>query len=107
MKMDWEGDVYINIFLALALVGGELSVSRPCRFNSGERASGTHFIGWMDPKTGLNDIGNLTLSGLEIRPLGRPARSQSLYRMRYRCLVEKRRLSCLASNLTPVFQPLA
>jgi hypothetical protein len=25
----------------------------------------------------------LTLPGLELRPLGRPARSQSLYRLRY------------------------
>jgi hypothetical protein len=38
------------------------------------------------PKAGLDDVGKrkfLTLPGLELRPLGRPARSQSLYRLRY------------------------
>jgi hypothetical protein len=52
---------------------------------SGERAPGTHWIGgWVDPKIGLDEIENwkfLTLPGLEFRPLGRPARSQSLYRV--------------------------
>jgi hypothetical protein len=36
-------------------------------------------------KAGLNDLEKrkfLTLPGLELRPLGRPARSQSLYRLR-------------------------
>jgi hypothetical protein len=40
----------------------------------------------VDPKAGLDDVENrklLTLPGLEVRPLGRPARSQSLYRPRY------------------------
>jgi hypothetical protein len=38
------------------------------------------------PRTGLNDMEKrkfLTLPGLELRPLVRPARSQSLYRLRY------------------------
>jgi hypothetical protein len=38
------------------------------------------------PRTGLADVEKrkfLTLLGLELRPLGRPARSQSLYRLRY------------------------
>jgi hypothetical protein len=37
------------------------------------------------PRGGLEDVEKrkfLTLSGLELRPLGRPARSQSLYRLR-------------------------
>jgi hypothetical protein len=40
----------------------------------------------MGPRASLDDIDNrkfLTLSRLELRPLGRPARSQSLYRLRY------------------------
>jgi hypothetical protein len=38
------------------------------------------------PRVGLDDVENrkfLTLQGLELRPLGRPARSQSLYLLRY------------------------
>jgi hypothetical protein len=52
-----------------------------------ERAPGTHCIGgWMDHRGGPDDVEKkkfLTLSGFEIRPLGRPARSQLLYRLRY------------------------
>jgi hypothetical protein len=38
------------------------------------------------PRTGLDDVDKriiLPLPGHELRPLGRPARSQSLYRLRY------------------------
>jgi hypothetical protein len=38
------------------------------------------------PRTDLDDVDKrefLTLSGLELRPLDRPARSQSLYRLSY------------------------
>jgi hypothetical protein len=52
-----------------------------------ERAPGTHWIGgWVDPRDGLDDVEKrkfLTIPGLELLPLGRPARSQSLYRLRY------------------------
>jgi hypothetical protein len=40
----------------------------------------------VNPRTGLDDVEKrkfLTLPGLKLRPLGRPARSQSLYRQRY------------------------
>jgi hypothetical protein len=40
----------------------------------------------VDPRAGLDDEKKrkfLTLLGLELRPVGRPARSQSLYRLRY------------------------
>jgi hypothetical protein len=40
----------------------------------------------MDPKAGVDDLEKrifLTLPGLEVRPLSRPGRSQSLYRLRY------------------------
>jgi hypothetical protein len=74
--------VYINIFEASALAGGEWSASRPGRYTPGERSPDTHWIGgWVDPRTGLDDEKKrkfLTLPGLE-----RPARNQSRYRLRY------------------------
>jgi hypothetical protein len=79
MKTYGGVDVEIHIFLTSALAGGEWSASRPCRFNPGESATGTHWIGgWVDPIVGLDDVKKrkfLTLPGLELRPLGRPARS--------------------------------
>jgi hypothetical protein len=73
--------------LTLALAGGEWSASRPGLFTPGESVPGTHWKGdWVDPRAGLDDVKKrkfLTLQGLELRPLGRPARSQSLYRLRY------------------------
>jgi hypothetical protein len=67
-------DVWIHIFLISTLVGVvEWSTSRSGRFTPGERAPGTHWIGgWVDLRAGLDDF--LTLPGLELRPLGRPAR---------------------------------
>jgi hypothetical protein len=66
-------------------VGGERSVSRPCRFTPSERASGTHWIGgWVSPGGGLDDVENrefLILPGLELWPLSRPVHSQSLSRL--------------------------
>jgi hypothetical protein len=59
----------------------------PCRFTPGVKASGTHYIGgWVDPRACLDEVEKryfLTLPGLELRPLGRAARSQSLYRLSY------------------------
>jgi hypothetical protein len=80
-------DVYIQSFFISALIGGGWSASRLCRFTPGERAPGTHWIGgWVSPRDGLDTVERrkfLTLPGLELRPLGRPTRSQSLYRLRY------------------------
>jgi hypothetical protein len=59
----------------------EWSALRPCRFTSSERT-----YCWVDLRVGLDDVEKkkfLTLTGLEFRPLGRPVRSQSLYRLRY------------------------
>jgi hypothetical protein len=65
------------------------SASRLGPLYPGERAPGIHWIGgWMGPGAGLDDVEKrkfLTLPGLELRPLGLPARSQSLYRLRYPC----------------------
>jgi hypothetical protein len=87
MKAYGEVDVQMDILLTLALAGGEWSASRPGRFTPGQRAPGAHWIGgWVDLRAGLDDLEKrkfLTLLGLELRPLGRPARSQSLYRLRY------------------------
>jgi hypothetical protein len=80
-------DVYIHIFLTSPLAGDEWSASPPGRFAPGERSSCTHWIvGWVDPRAGLDDVEKrkfFTLQGLELRPLGCPACSQSLYRLRY------------------------
>jgi hypothetical protein len=50
-----------------------------------ERTTGTHWIrGRVNPRACLEDVEKkkfLTPPGLELRPLGRPARSQSLYRL--------------------------
>jgi hypothetical protein len=87
MKAYGEVEVTIDVLLTSALVGGEWSASRPCRFTPGERTLGTHWIGgWVGPRAGLDDVVKrkfLTLPGLELRPLGLPARSQSLYRLSY------------------------
>jgi hypothetical protein len=87
MKAYGGEDVYIHIFLTSALVGDEWSASRPDRFTPGERAPGTQWIGgWMGPRADMDDVENrkfLTLPGLELRPLDRPSRSQSLYRLSY------------------------
>jgi hypothetical protein len=80
-------DVQSRIFLTSALVGGEWSASRRDRFTPGDRAHGTNWIGgWVSPRAGLDDMEKskfLTFLGLELRTLGRPARSQSVYRLRY------------------------
>jgi hypothetical protein len=77
----------LNVFLTSALVEGEWSASRPGRFTLGKRASSTHWIGgWVGLRAGLDGMEKwkfLTLLELELRPLGRPIRSQSLYRLRY------------------------
>jgi hypothetical protein len=69
------------------LAGREWSVSRPGSFTPVERAPGTHWIGgWVGPRAGVDDVEKrrfLSLPGLELQPLCRPARSQSLYRLRY------------------------
>jgi hypothetical protein len=75
------------MYRSSALAGGEWSASRPGRYTPGERAPGPHWIGgWVDPRVGPNDTEKwkfFTPPGLELRHLGRPASSQSLYRLRY------------------------
>jgi hypothetical protein len=68
----------MHVFLTSALVGGEWSASRPGSITPGGGAPGTYWIGgWVGPRTGLDDVERR----LELLPLDRPARSQSLYRL--------------------------
>jgi hypothetical protein len=87
MKAYGGMDVYIHIFLISAFVGGKWSVSRTGRFILGESVPVAHWIeGWVAPRAGLDDVEKrqfLPLPGLELRPFGCLARSQSLYRLHY------------------------
>jgi hypothetical protein len=78
-------DVKIHIFLSSAPAGGESSDSLPGRFTPGERAPGIHWIGgWVGPRAGLDDVEKtLDIIGTGTPTPGRPAHSQSLYRLRY------------------------
>jgi hypothetical protein len=67
--------VQINVFLASTLVGGEWAASRTCRVTPGKRAPGLVY---------MEKWKFLTIPWLELRPLGRPAWSHLLYRLRYR-----------------------
>jgi hypothetical protein len=52
-----------------ALGRGEWSASRSGRFNTGERAPGTHWIGLVEPRADLDNLEDrkfLTLPGLEL-----------------------------------------
>jgi hypothetical protein len=84
MKAHGGVDVQKYIFMTSAVVGGEWSASCPCRFTLEERAPDTHWIrSWVGPRAHVEKRKFLALPELELRPLGRPARSYSLYRLRY------------------------
>jgi hypothetical protein len=75
-------------FLTSALDGGEWSASRPGHFTpSGEGVPGTHWLrGQVSPRTGIDYMEKrkvLPPPGLDLRPIGRPALTQSLYRLSY------------------------
>jgi hypothetical protein len=47
----------IHVFMASALVGGEWTASRFCRFTPREITAGAHCMGgWMGPRPGLDDV---------------------------------------------------
>jgi hypothetical protein len=49
-------DVYIHVVLTAALVGGEWSASRSCRFTPTETVPGTHWVGGIiGPRARLDD----------------------------------------------------
>jgi hypothetical protein len=63
------------------------------------------------PRAGLDDVGKrtfFTLPGLQLRPLCRPSRNESLYRLRYpsSLLSQSRRRKNLHSQLTDRNRPL-
>jgi hypothetical protein len=66
----------MDVFLTSTLVGSEWLASRPDRFTPS-----THWVGrWVDPRAGVEKQTFLTLTGLELRPLDRLSRRQSLFR---------------------------
>jgi hypothetical protein len=72
--------------LTSTLVPGEWSASRPGRFNPGKEPRYPLYkrlCGPQSPSGRLEKSKFLTLPGIELRLLGRPAHSQSLYRLRY------------------------
>jgi hypothetical protein len=66
-------DVQIHVFLTSALVVGEWSASRPCRFTPAESAQ-CPFDKWVDPRAGLNDMraNSVALVGEWTKPTERP-----------------------------------
>jgi hypothetical protein len=74
-------------------VSGQLHI--PAALTPGKEPPSTRWIGGgANPRVGLDDVEKrkfLTLAGLELRPLGCPARSQLLYRLRYPSFHHKNR----------------
>jgi hypothetical protein len=75
-----ENDASSNTSIVIyVFVAAVMCLPSPGRFTPGERAPGTHWIGgWVDLRAGLDDLEKrkfLTLPGLELQPLDRPARS--------------------------------
>jgi hypothetical protein len=81
MKTCGEVAVQNQAILKAAPVRGQWSASRPGR-------PFTHWIGdWVDLRVSLDDVEKgqvFTLPGIELGPVCRPARRQSLYRLSYR-----------------------
>jgi hypothetical protein len=91
--MVWGSGCIIHIFL----------IHGPASLPPEKEPACTHwFGGWVGPRVGLHNVEKRTfliLPGLELRPLGRPARSQSLYRVRYPGSCETSRLPHFRENL--------
>jgi hypothetical protein len=71
--------------MSSTLDGGECSASRTYCFTPGDTIPITHWIGgWVGPRIDLDDMERrkiLHIPELKLRPLVRPSRSQSLYRL--------------------------
>jgi hypothetical protein len=80
-------DEKIYVFSTSALVVGEWLAVRSSRFTPGERAHRTDGMGGLvGPRAGLDPVEKrkfCTLLALGLWSFSRPARSQSLYRLRY------------------------
>jgi hypothetical protein len=85
MKAYGGADVQTHIFSTSALSGSEWSASHPCHFTPGKKPPVpiVEETGWTPEPVWTKWRKFLTLLGLELRPLGLPARSQSLYRLSY------------------------
>jgi hypothetical protein len=87
------GGLQIHIFLTLVLAGVNSQLHALAALYLGDKAPSTHWIGgWVGTRAGLDDVEKrifLTLPGLELRHLGRPARSQSLYWLHYPSFVKR------------------
>jgi hypothetical protein len=83
----WGSGCIDPYFFTSALAVVEWSASCPGRFIPEERTPAAHWMGgWVGPSAGLEDVEKrkfLFLPGLKFQHLGGPARSQSLYRLRY------------------------
>jgi hypothetical protein len=76
--------VQIHIFLTSALAGWVVGFTPRPLYPWAKSPRYPWIGGWVDPRAGLDDVEKfLTIPGLELWTLGRPARSQSLYRLRY------------------------
>jgi hypothetical protein len=74
-------DPYVLISV---IIRSEWSASRPGRFTPRKSFPGTRWIGAPEPVLDhMEKTKFLTLPGLELRPVCRSARSQSLYRLSY------------------------
>jgi hypothetical protein len=62
-----EVDVYIHILLTSALVGCEWSGSRFVLLRPGERVPGTHWIGWVDHRAGVDYVEKRTFDPIGTR----------------------------------------
>jgi hypothetical protein len=86
MKTYGGVDAHIHVVLTLALVGCEWLASCPSIFTPGKEPQYPLDRRLSGPQTSLDAVEKkklLTLPGLELQPLSRPARNQSLYRLRY------------------------
>jgi hypothetical protein len=81
MKTYEGAGVQINIFFTPALVAGEWSASRLGRFTPFKSVPVAHCTGVCVGDEGRRKI--FLLPGFEFRPLGRPGRTLSLYRLSY------------------------
>jgi hypothetical protein len=85
MKACEGADVQIHVFLTSALTGGQRTTSRPGHFTSGKETpvpTGEKH-GWAPEPVWTLWRKIIPFTGLELRSLIRPARSQSLYQLRY------------------------
>jgi hypothetical protein len=71
-------------FLTLALDGDEWSAPRPGRFTPGERSPGNHWIGGcVGSRASVDAVEKRKILQCRESNPGRPARSLSVYRLRY------------------------